>query len=270
MFKKIFFGLMALAILSAYALPKIAAENKEFKVVFLDVGQGDASLIKMPGGQTILIDGGPNNVVLNRLGKHMPFYRRTIDTLIISHWHDDHIIGFREILERYRVYSLIYMAGGERNELADDILKTAKRLGVKILALKNEQTLSYQNNCSLNLLSSLSLGVKENSNNSIIARLKCRGLSFLLSGDNELVVEKALLTSHRNIKVDIFKASHHGSKTSNSREFLEALKPKLVVIPVGADNKFNHPAATVLETMANLRLNVKRTDLESDVVIRRP
>lgn len=270
MFKKIFFGLVAFAILSVYALPKIATENKEFKVVFLDVGQGDASLIKMPGGQTILIDGGPNNVVLNRLGEHMPFYRRTIDTLIISHWHDDHIIGLREILERYRVYTLIYMAGGEKNELAEDILKTAQRLGVKILVLKNEQTLNYQDNCSLNLLSSLSLGVKENGNNSIIARLNCHGLSFMLSGDNELAVEKALLASGINLKVDILKASHHGSKTSNSREFLEALQPRLVVIPVGADNKFNHPADVVLEMMADLRLNVKRTDLDSSVIIRRP
>jgi len=270
MFKKILFGLMAVTILGVYAFPKIIAENTEFKVVFLDVGQGDASLIKMPGGATILIDGGPDNLVLNRLGEFLPFYRRTIDLIIISHWHDDHIIGLREILERYQVKSLIYMEGGEKNELATNILKTAHQQGVKILPLKNEQNLSYQAGCSLNLLSPLSLGVKENGNNSIITRLKCRGLTFLFSGDNELAVEKVLLESGRELKVDIFKASHHGSKTSNSRAFLETLKPRLVVVPVGADNKFNHPAESVLETMADLRLNVKRTDLESSIIIRRP
>lgn len=242
-------------------------EKEEFKTVFFDVGQGDASLIKIPGGKTILIDAGPDNLVLNRLGEYLPFYRRTLDLIIISHWHDDHIIGLQEIIERYHVKSLIYMEGAEQSELARDILDKAVRRGVRIIPVNGEIKLNY-NGCSLDILSALSLGVKENSNNSLITLLDCRGLKFLFSGDNESIVEKKLLASGRNYQVDIFKASHHGSKTANTREFLETIKPKLVVISVGKDNRFNHPAPEVVENMGVLGLKIKRTDIDSSIEIR--
>lgn len=246
----------------------ISSENDYFEVVFLDVGQGDASLIKFPDGFYALIDGGPDNLVLNRLGKYLPFFRRNLDLIIVSHWHDDHVVGLMGILERYQVRYLMYMKGAEQTDLARDILKKALKQGVKIIPVDGEIKIS-RHSCYLNILSPLSLGVKENDNNSLVTRLECRGLKFLFSGDNELAVEKSLLSLNRDWKVDVFKASHHGSKTSNSQAFLEAVSPKLIVISVGLDNKFNHPASEVLEIIKFLGMRVKRTDQDSSIEIRR-
>lgn len=265
MIKKILAIILATITIALFLV--ISSENEYFEVVFLDVGQGDASLIRFPDGFYVLIDGGPDNLVLNRLGEYLPFNRRNLDLIIVSHWHDDHIVGLMEVLDRYRVGSLMYMAGAEQTDLARSILKKASKKGVKIIPINKEIKISRQT-CSLNILSPLSLGVPENGNNSLVTRLECLGLKFLFSGDNELAVEKALLSLNRDWRADVFKASHHGSKTSNSQAFLEAVNPKLIAISVGLDNKFNHPAHEIIEIIKFLGIKIKRTDQDSSIEIR--
>jgi len=268
MFKKNCLIVLIIVFSLIFGIIKVSLDSQEFKVVFLDVGQGDASLLKLPGNKIILIDGGPNNIVIKRLGENLPFYQRSIDLIIISHWHDDHIIGLIEVIARYKVKTLIYIDDADKNNLTAYLLVEAQRRGVKLFPLKSSATLNYKENCQLNLLNPLSLAVKENGNNSIVAKLLCRNLSFLFSGDNELEVEEMLLQTTYNLRAQIFKASHHGSKTSNSLEFLQAVSPKLIVIPVGADNRFNHPATTTLETINSLGIKIKRTDKDSSIIIK--
>lgn len=268
MLKKIIFILIILLGLSVFIFPQIAEEAAEFKVVFLDVGQGDASLIKLPKRHIILIDGGPDNLVLKRLGENLPFYQREIDYLVISHWHDDHFIGLLELIKRYRIKNLVYMAGAERSELANYLLDQAKIFKINIMEIENAVTVNYNKDCHLIFFNPLVLGVKNNGNNSLLTKLDCFEKTFLFSGDNELAVEKALIASNFDLKAQVFKASHHGSKTSNSQEFLEKVKPNLVIISAGEDNRFNHPALEVLQRMVDLGIKIKRTDQDSNVIIR--
>lgn len=272
--KKAFFlslVIMGVLLIAGYFL---CLEKQDFKVVFLDVGQGDASLLKLPNRKVILIDGGPNNLVLKRLGENLPFYQRRLDLVILSHFHEDHIAGLIEIMERYRVIMLVYKeAESQTKDMANAkllslLLQKAENNKTKIVVLKNIATLNYSRDCFLKLLNPLSLKVKANDNNSLIAKLVCHNLTFLFSGDNELAVEEALLKSNYDLSAQVFKASHHGSKTSNSLEFLRKINPKLIVISSGYDNKFNHPSQEVLKTIKDLGIKVKRTDEDSSIVIR--
>lgn len=242
-------------------------QNDGMKAIFLDVGQGDASLIKTPGGQVILIDGGPDNKVLQGLGKNLPFYRRRIDFLVLSHYHDDHITGLIEIIKRYQVGTLIYQEKMPGSLLVSELLKIASQKKVRLLSLGSQANLPLGSNCDLNLLNPAVLGIKEDANNSLISRFDCEGQELLFAGDNNEKVEKALLNSGWSLKADIFKASHHGSNTSNSADFLEKVAPRLIVISVGADNRFGHPGRYFLERAAALGIPVKRTDIGGEISI---
>lgn len=237
------------------------------EVVFLDVGQGDSVLIRAPGGQTVLIDGGPDNKVLRRLGNNMPFYRRRIDFLVISHYHDDHIAGLIETIKRYRVGALVYSGKAPDNFLISELLRTASENKVSLKRLDSQMNLSFSPDCRLGILNPAVLNIKEDPNNSLISRLDCSGQSFLFAGDNGLSAEKALLASGWPLRADVFKASHHGSNTSNSEAFLESVSPQIVIVSVGQDNRFGHPGVIFLDRVNNLGIPLKRTDECGDVKI---
>ena len=237
------------------------------EIDFLDVGQGDSSLIKLPGGRVVIIDGGPDNLVLKRLGESLPYNKHQIDLVVLSHFHDDHIIGLIEILKRYQVASIIYMKGSKDSRLLELLLKTAKERGTKILALENRAEFNYGENCSIKILNPLVLGIKSDNNNSLITKLNCVSLSALFSGDNNNKVEESLIKTSENLSARVFKASHHGSKTANSEAFLRFVHPELLVISVGIDNRFGHPNKETLDSANKLKIRVKRTDLNGTTKI---
>lgn len=255
-------------LISLFLFWRQIAKNKFLEVSFLDVGQGDASLIEFPDGKNILIDGGPDNLILNRLGEELPPYRRKINFIIISHFHDDHVAGLLAALERYKVEKIIFAAGVENFLLGELLLAEAKRQKIELIAVEIEASLELAGGCQIFFINPLSLGVCENENNSLITKLTCADYDFLFSGDNEKEVEDILLTSGYDLSADVFKASHHGSKTSNQEDFLRVINPKLIAVPVGADNRFNHPSPEFLEIASFLQINVIRTDLLGTVSLR--
>ena len=235
-------------------------------VSFFDVGQGDASFIRTSKGKIFLIDGGPDNLVLYRLGEQMAFYERKIEAIIISHWHDDHIIGLLEVLRRYQVRYLILATNLESSPFTPLVLEAAAKNKIKIINISSSLKLNLDNQCELFFLNPLSLEVKENSNNSLLTKLNCLNFRVLFSGDNEKEVENALLQSSFDLSADIFKASHHGSKTSNQEEFLKIVNPKIMIISAGINNRFNHPALETLKTATELKIEVFRTDKSGNLV----
>lgn len=238
----------------------IIYKKEILEVDFLDIGQGDASLIRLPTGQTVLIDGGPDNLVLRRLGEVLPFYRRRIDYLVFSHYHDDHITGLIEVMKRYQVSRIIYAESEYNSPILEEFFQTARKRKIPILLVKNRLSLNFLPGCGLSFFAPQVFTTKKDENNSLIARLDCRGKKFLFSGDNNRQVEKGILASNYQISTDVFKASHHGSKTANSEIFLAALRPSLLVISDGADNKFGHPSLETLDLASKLGIKVRRTD----------
>ncbi len=231
----------------------------DVKISFLDIGQGDSTLINIKNRKFILIDGGPNNLALNRLGNKIPFYHRVIDLIIISHFHEDHITGLIEILKRYQVKKIIFGSNLEANELSDSLMRVAKERGSEVVALSGQGGLVVDKNCNFFFINPVSLGIKQNSNNSLVTKFDCNHKNFLFAGDNEADAEQALLSSNFDIKADIFKSSHHGSKTSNNINFLKAVNPKMMIISVGIDNKFGHPSPQTLDNANNLGITVLQT-----------
>lgn len=260
--KKYIFKLIAwgIVLLLLIALFLINSSEKRVEIDFLEVGQGDASLIKLPSGKTILIDGGPDNIVLKRLGENLPFYQRRIDLIILSHPHDDHIIGLLEIIRRYKVGAIIYVGEEENPGLLTLLISTAKSKNISLTDLGDEANINYSPACSLHLLNSESLKIKKDDNNSIATKLDCDLMTALFSGDNNFSVETALLNTKYDWSAGILKASHHGSKTANSEAFLRAVKPNIFAVSVGADNRFGHPNSEVLERVEGLKIDIKRTD----------
>lgn len=264
-----FVGLIVIILTILYFI-SVKTNLSAVEIDFLDVGQGDASLIKLPNRKLILIDGGPDNLILKRLGENLPFYRRQIDLIVLSHPHDDHLIGLLEVVRRYKVESIIYMKGGKTPELLKKLLQAAQDKSIKLIALENEANINYLPGCLLKILNPLSLGLKEDDNNSLITKLDCFDSRALFMGDNSLKVEAVLLKSGKDLSTEVFKASHHGSKSANSEAFLKAINPKFFIISVGTENRFSHPNQEILERVNRLRIPVKRTDENGTIKIFKP
>ncbi len=264
-----FFAVITVFILLAALIYYVAYFAQDLpEIDFLDIGQGDASLIKLPNNKVILIDGGPNNLVLKRLGENLPFYQRKIDLIILSHFHDDHLIGLIEIIKRYKIGTVVYLQSDVHSQLLSLFIKLAQEKNIKVIALENRATINYLPSCALEMINPFIFGIGKDDNNSIVTRLTCTTLSALFSGDNNFKVEEALLQTGENWHFKIFKASHHGSKTANSENFLKAVNPSMTVISVGAVNRFGHPSQEILDRLESLGLLVKRTDLDGTVKIK--
>lgn len=263
------FGLLisAALIISIGIFYRSKAQN-DLQVYFLDVGQGDASYIKNASGQDILIDGGPDNSVLNQLDKVMNFGDREISLVILSHPHADHLTGLLEVLQRYQVDE-VWETGVEypsatyakwrkeisERQIPDKIVKAGdkKELGdIKILILYPLSPLENKKIDNLN-------------NASIVNRLDYGDFSVLFTGDAEKDVQDKLLD--KNIFADVLKVAHHGSENGLSKSFLTAVRPAIAIISVGQNNKYGHPHQVTLNLLKELAVRIYRTDQNGTIEI---
>ncbi|MFH2105249.1 MAG: ComEC/Rec2 family competence protein [Parcubacteria group bacterium] len=264
-------AILTLAVLNFFIWRSVVAAGADtLHIHFFDVGQGDAVYIRTPAKQDILIDGGPDNSVLAKLGQAMPFYDRQIELMILTHPHADHLDGLVDILQRYEVEQVLY-AGVEYKSAAYDEWQ-------KLIASKNISTKIAQSGQTVKLGEAKidilfpdhdmkEKTIKNLNNSSVIGRLNFGQHSFLLTGDAEQEVEKSLLDQFPSdmLKSDVFKAGHHGSDTSNTKDFLATVKPEIAVISVGEDNKYKHPANSTLQTFDELGIKLFRTDQDGDI-----
>ncbi|HZJ40843.1 MAG TPA: MBL fold metallo-hydrolase, partial [Candidatus Saccharimonadales bacterium] len=190
-----------------------------------------------------------------------------LDYIIISHFHDDHITGLVEILKRYRVKQIIFGPSEIYSPAVEVLLAEIKRQKLTVINIENTGNLRLDNYCSLFFINPESLKIKVNDNNSLVAKLDCGNNKFLFAGDNEVEAEAALIDSGLNLRAEIFKSSHHGSKTSNTKDFLAAVSPEKMIISVGVDNRFGHPNQEVLDRAIALGIKIWRTDIEGNINI---
>jgi competence protein ComEC len=232
-------------------------------VLFLDVGQGDAILIQSPGGRQVLIDGGPSPSQLAwQAGRHLSFWDRSLDVVILTHPDGDHMNGLIPLIERYDVDLVIdsplsgmaseaqpWLAAVERRQRRREIAQRGMRMH-----LGDGVWLDF-----LHPAPSLLKGTRsDDNNNSTVTRLGYGRVCFLLTGDLESEGEAELRASGQALRCPVLKVSHHGSGGATSEAFVAAVKPQIAVIQVGANNRYGHPAAGTLERLAGTR--VYRTD----------
>jgi len=251
--------LAVLAVLSWTAV--FASQDNKLHIHFYDIGQGDGIYIRTPAGQDIIIDGGPDATILGKLGQDMPFYDREIELMIPTHPDADHITGLVDILERYEV-KMVLWNGAEKGTAVFKKMKKLiqeKNVPTKIAIVGQEITAG---NVKFYILHSEKED-KDMNNTSIVAKLIYGKDTTLFTGDAGKPVEYDLIKQGFNLKSDILKVGHHGSKTCTSQEFLEAVDPEYAIISVGAHNSYGHPTKEVLDRLKGRK--IFRTDLDGDV-----
>ncbi len=255
--------------------------DEKLRVVFFDVGQGDAILIRTPRKHHILIDGGPGNKVLEKLGREMPFFYNTIDLVILTHPHSDHVSGLIEILDRYRVKEVLCTGVLGETAVAREWSRKIEETGYR--KAQAGQRISA-NDFYLDILYPAEDFQGEHVDDlntvSIVSRFVFReDYSFLFTGDAYADQEKEIISYKEEcrrkekadcdfllLNSDVLKVGHHGSRTSTSEEFLEAVFPEVAVIMAGEGNRFGHPHRETLEKLEEHGVKIKRTDLHGDIV----
>lgn len=259
-------GIVVLRSLTSLVLPQ------PFKIAFLDVGQGDSILIRTENGQNILIDGGPDKTVLYKLEKYLPWYDRTIDAVILTHPHADHLIGLIEVMKRYKVDRVISTGIVHTTPEYLEWLNLIKEKKIPAESFKKGDKLTLDNGASLTSLwpevSSVGKRVEDINNTSLVLLLQTPDAKILLMGDAEEPIEESLIKEQLDLikGVNILKVGHQGSRNGTSEEFLKAAKPKFAVIFAGINNRFGHPHLETLKRLHDSGAQILRTDERGDVV----
>ena len=245
------------------------------EVNFFEIGQGDAIFIVTPKKHQILIDGGPDSTILEKLAKEMPFWDRSLDLIILSHPEADHLSGLLEVLKRYKVENILWTGVVRNTSQYKEWLKLVEAESANVLIAKEGQRIKV-GNLILDVLhpfENLTGKKLENSNDtSIVNRLVFGQNSFLFTGDITKSVEKELINHSNSFKLttldsDVLKVAHHGSKSSSAEEFIEKVSPKIAVIQVGKNNRYSHPHQEVLDTLERYGITILRTDRDGDIKI---
>jgi len=240
-------------------------ENDYLKVVFLDVGQGDAIYIEAPNGKQILIDSGPDSKLLSSLAKVMPFADRSIDMIISTHPDSDHIGGFPVFLDNYKVTSII-----ENGSISDT--KIYSSLEEKILKKKINKIIAHrgmhiildeEKNIYLDILFPDRNVLEMDSNDaSIVGKLTYRETSFMFMGDANLYTENLIEWNEKDstLDSDVIKLGHHGARTSSTILWLEKVSPEIAIISVDKNNRYGHPHKELLERLSTLNIPYLSTE----------
>lgn len=237
---------------------------------FLDVGQGDAIFIQAEDGSQVLIDGGENKNILNRLSEVMPFYDRSIDVLILSHAHKDHLGGLLEVLKRYEVGLVMEPCLDTGTAEYREWLRLLQDKKIeRVCAERGQRICLGESSCFSILLPKGQVEGRNIHDAVLVARLDYGKNSFLFTGDMEKNQETYLIYAEGgNLASDVLKVGHHGSDTSTSESFLGYVSPEYAVISAGKDNKFGHPRAEVLDRLVRFGVSVLRTDERGTIKIR--
>ena len=271
--------IIAITIIIVLVFQIIKILPSDLKIYFIDVGQGDSTLIVTPNHKTILIDGGGSldNDVYD-VGKNtlIPYLldRGTtrLDYIIISHFDSDHVGGILSIIKELKVKKIIISKQGEDSENYKEFLKIVKEKRISVQVVKAGDVLKIEKNINLEILWPQDNLILENilNNNSIVMRLNYINFSMLFTGDIEQIAEEEIVKKYMNtnkLNSTIIKIAHHGSKTSSIQEFLSLVKPKIALIGVGKDNNFGHPNFEVLERLQNMNCKILRTDENGEITI---
>ena len=228
--------------------------ERPLRVVFMDVGQGDAIFIESPTGNQIIIDGGPGSTLVSQVSKHMPLFDRSIDMIVVTNPDKDHFEGFIPLLSRYTVYSLVEPGvSADKNTVYQEFKRLITEKSIKVVNTRTGQKILLGGGVHIDVLfPDRDIEDVPHNDGSLVARLVYANTSILLTGDTTKNIENYLLTKYPQfLHADILKVAHHGSKTSTIDEFIKAVDPDIAVISAGKDNSYGHPHKETLDTLSD-------------------
>lgn len=266
----IIFGIIA--IFSVYFVKDIVSTDigtptGVIEISYLDVGQGDAAYIKV-NDFDILIDAGPKSDS-DKLMKQLE--EKNIDDfeiVIATHPHEDHIGGMTKVFEKYDVESFYMPKVTNTTKTFENMIKAVSNEGLTAKVIKEGISFDLGEGCRIDVYSPIDESYDNFNDYSPIMKLTYGNKSFIFTGDAEKTVEKEVVEKYsKELKADVIKFGHHGSSTSSTKEFIEAISPKYGIISCGLDNSYGHPHRETLSIIDEMGIETYRTDKQGQITI---
>lgn len=244
----------------------VKTSDSDFAVYYLDAGQSDCSII-VCDDQVMMIDAGTYDQVENIREALLSLNISRIDYMVITHQHDDHMGGAATIIQNYDVKNIIMPRLSDVNMVTtyayEELLTSISERNVNAIAAEP----GYHFNIGTADIDIFSPSEQDkNINNmSVVLKVVFGNTSFLFQGDAEKKIENALLKTEYNLTADIIKVGHHGSKTSSTAKYIQAVSPKAAIISCGSDNSYGHPHTETLETLENADVDIYITSLIGNI-----
>jgi competence protein ComEC len=246
---------VALAVAGLAWTAALTLPDGKLRVVFADVGQGDMTVITTPGGHRIVIDGGPDRIkAAGVMSSVLQFWERSVDLVILTHPHSDHMIGLTEVLHRYDVKRVLQREIEHDSPEYAEWQRALAQEGAEVLSAVPGQVIAFNDGVFIEVVGPairLLRGTTSDIDNASVAvRLVYGSVSFMLTGDIFREGESLMVRGGTSLDSDVLKVAHHGSRSSSTDDFLSAVSPNLAIISAGEDNTFGHPHQETMDALA--------------------
>ncbi|HEV7424523.1 MAG TPA: ComEC/Rec2 family competence protein [Candidatus Paceibacterota bacterium] len=266
----VFILILAASIMYLFYLD-LRSSTKDLTFAMLDIGQGDGLFIQSPTGTQIMFDAGPAHSVLGPLSRVMSPFDKSIDAIVITNPDADHIGGFLDILKNYKVGRVFEPGTFNDSKTYQNLEAEIKRQNIPDILVERGMRLNIGGGAVIDILfPDRDVSLWTSNDGSVVAKLFYGKTSVMLTGDATALTEKIVLSENSATQVQstILKVGHHGSRTSTSRELVQAVAPTYAMISDGRNNKYGHPHQETLDTLVSFGAKILRTDLLGTIVMK--
>lgn len=237
------------------------------KIYYLDVGQGDSAYIKV-NDFDILIDAGPRSDTESLMEQLEALNIDDFEMAIATHPHEDHIGGMEAVFERYDVKEFYMPKVTNTTRVFENMIKAVASEGIKVKTIKEGMNFDLGSGAYIEVYSPIAESYEEFNDYSPIMKLTFGENSFMFTGDAEANVEKEVVKKYSTeLRADVLKFGHHGSSTSSTEEFIQAVNPNYGIISCGANNKYGHPHREILSIIDEYEIETYRTDVDGQITL---
>ncbi|HFE9700671.1 TPA: ComEC/Rec2 family competence protein [Clostridium perfringens] len=242
-------------------------KDSELMISYMDVGQGDAEYIKV-NGNDILIDAGPRSNSKELLEQLKAKNIDDFELVIATHPHEDHIGGMVDVFKEYEVKAFYSPKITHTTKTYENLVKAVKDEGLKTKELKGGMVIDLGEGAKFEVFTPQKSEYEELNDYSPIMKLSFGATSYLFTGDAEKLAEEEALAKYKtSLDSDVIKFGHHGSSSSSSNAFIEAVSPKYGIISCAKDNKYGHPHRETLDIIKKYNIKTFRTDTDGEIIL---